>query len=102
MEQRRKDIEGLISTHGYAEEQAEVAYHLKVAHERLAELHKRRFEGDPPGSIPTIRAGIARQALIDPHFLALYAVLDGWVLERDYPDRVNRPPREATDEEGLR
>jgi hypothetical protein len=98
MEQRRKDIEGLTRTHGYTEEEAEVVYHLKVAQDRLAELYKRRFEGGPPGSIPAMRAGIARMAFVEPHFRALYAVLDGWVLERDYPDRLRRPHSEATDE----
>jgi hypothetical protein len=88
MEQRRKDIEALTRTHGYTEEEAEVVYHLKMARDRLAALHRRRFEEERPGP----------QAYVDPHFHALYAVLDGWVLERDYPDRVSRPRREATDE----
>ena len=100
MEQRRKDIEALTRTHGYSEEEAEVAYHLKVAHARLAALYKRKEE-EQPGRLAGQRAGMSRMAFIDPHFRALLTVLDGWVLERDYPNRTRRPHSgEATGEEG--
>jgi hypothetical protein len=97
MEQRRKDIEALTQTRGYNDEEAEVVYHLKVAHDRLAELYERRVAEEHPGPRPRERAGISRLALIDPHFHALYAVLDGWVLERDYPART-RPLHSGADE----
>jgi hypothetical protein len=99
MEQRRKDIEALTRTHGYTEEEAEVAYHLMVARDRLAALHRRRFEEERPGPLVGQRAGISWQAYVDPHFRALLAVLDGWVLDRDYPDRFRRP-HSGADEEG--
>jgi transposase InsO family protein len=64
MEQRRKDIEGLQRTHGYTEEEAEVAYLLKVAHARLAALYKRKFEEEQPGRLAGQRAGMSRMASV--------------------------------------
>lgn len=94
MEERREAIEGLMRTHGYTEEEAEVAYHLKVAHDRLAALYQRSF-GSLSSTYTATRAGVSRIALVDTHFQALYAVLDRWVLERDYPDRMSRPSDEG-------
>lgn len=71
-----------MSRFGFEEKEAEVAYHLDSAMDLLLEL----FEGDPEGEEDFDDEGTARvEAIIMPHYTALWDRLARRVLARDYP-----------------
>jgi|SRR5687768_5367729 len=87
MDDNREAIEGLMSTHGYEEKEAEVAYHLGRARDLLSEIYDEVFsEGSGPLARST--AGMFRMVNVEPHFRALYALIDKRVLVRDHPERL--------------
>ena len=89
-DQVRKEIEALQRTHGYAEEEAEVAWHLGRAQHLLAEMYEEIFAGRSM-ALPSTSATMFQTAFVEPHFRALFALLDKRVLVRDYPERLGSP-----------
>jgi hypothetical protein len=90
VEEHGKIIEGLMSRQGYTEEEAEVAYHLEQAEDRLVALY-RRTVGREAARSPTNTMNILQSSLMEPHFRALYTLLDRRVLRRSYPESRWRP-----------
>jgi hypothetical protein len=90
VEEHREIIEGLMDRQGYTEEEAEVAYHLGQAENLLVDMYQRTFESGS-GSIPMTQAGIFRMSQVEPHFRALFALLDRRVLKRHYSESWWRP-----------
>ena len=90
MEPYRENIEAWMRRQGYTEAEAEVAYHLGRAEDLLADMLLKTFEeGSAP--LPTDMAGQFRMSHVEPHFRALFALLDRRVMRRDRPDSVWRP-----------
>ena len=85
MEEGREHIEDLMRRYGYEEREAEVAYHLGRAQDLLAEMHEESFSLSETVALPGLRASMYRMAFVEPHFRALFALLDRRVLERNYP-----------------
>ena len=90
MEEHREIIEGLMRRQGYTEEEAEVAYHLGQAENLLVDMHQRTFESGS-GALSRTQAGVFRMSQVEPHFRALFALLDRRVLKRHYPESWWRP-----------
>ena len=89
MEPNRENIEDLMRRYGYAEDEAEVFYHLVQAHDLLAEMLEESIErSSGPEGLPGFMARMFRMSNVDPHFRALFALLDKRVLNRDYPERL--------------
>jgi hypothetical protein len=82
---------------GYTEEEAEVAYHLGQAEDLLADMFERTFESGS-GAWLRNQAGVFRMAQVEPHFRALFALLDRRVMKRDHPETLWRP---GDPEQGL-
>jgi hypothetical protein len=91
VEPNRVIIEDLMRRYGYAENEAEVAYHLERAQDLLAEMHEESFASGAV-ALPGLRASMFRVAFVEPHFRALFALLNRRVLERDYPERLGPSP----------
>jgi hypothetical protein len=92
-----KIIEGVMRSQGYTEEEAEVAYHLVQAENLLMDVYQRTFESGS-GPNPKMRGSEFRMSQVEPHFRALFALLDRRVLKRHYPEKWWRPgdPEEGT------
>jgi hypothetical protein len=90
VESNREIIEGLKSRQGYTEEEAEVAYHLVQAENLLVDMVQKTFESGS-GAYPRNAAGVFRMSQIEPHFRALFALLDRRVLKRHHPESWWRP-----------
>ena len=90
MEEQRKIIEGVMRRQGYAAEEAEIAYHLGQAENLLADLYQRTIESDA-GPFSRNTMDIFRASQMEPHFRALFALLDRRVLKRQYPESWWRP-----------
>jgi hypothetical protein len=75
---------------GYTEEEAEVAYHLGRAEDLMADMFEKTFESGS-ATFPTNMAGAFRLSHVEPHFRALFALLDRRVQKRDRPGSVWRP-----------
>ena len=89
MEPDRENIEDLMRRYGYAEDEAEVFYHLVRAHDLLAEMLDESIErSSGPEVLPGFMERMFRMSNVDPHFRALFALLDKRVLNRDYPERL--------------
>jgi hypothetical protein len=86
VEPDRENIEDLIRRYGYEEKEAEVAYHLGRAQDLLAEVHEESFASGS-ATLPRFGASMFRMAFVEPHFRALFALLDRRKFERDYPER---------------
>jgi hypothetical protein len=93
VEPNREHIEDVMRRYGYAEDEAEVFYHLVRAHDLLAEMLDESIERDsgPEGGLPGFLARMFRMSNVDPHFRALFALIDKRVLNRDYPERLSSP-----------
>jgi hypothetical protein len=85
-----ENIEEWMRRQGYTEEEAEVAYHLGRAEDLMADMFAKTFESGS-GALPRNQAGVFRMSQIEPHFRALFALLDRRVHKRDRPDSVWRP-----------
>ena len=97
MEPNRENIEDMMRRYGYAEDEAEVFYHLVRAHDLLAEMLDESIErSSGPDALPGFMARMFRMSNVDPHFRALFALLDKRVLGRHYPGRLG-PPDPDTD-----
>jgi hypothetical protein len=89
VEEHREIIEGLMRRQGYTEEEAEVAYHLGQAENLLVDMYQRTFESGS-GPMPRNQAGVFRMSQVEPHFRALFGLLDRRVLKRHYPESWRR------------
>jgi len=90
VEEHREIIEGVKRRQGYTEEEAEIAYHLGQAENLLTDLYQKTIESDA-GPSPRTTMAIFRSSQIEPHFRALFALLDRRVLKRHYPESWWRP-----------
>jgi|SRR5215213_8363403 len=90
VEPNRENIEDLMRRCGYAEDEAEVHYHLVRAYDLLTEMLDESIErhSGPEGGLPGFLESMFRMSNVDPHFRALFALLDKRVLNRDYPERL--------------
>jgi hypothetical protein len=91
VEPNREHIEDVMRRYGYAENEAEVAYHLERAQELLAEMLEESFARSGSSGLPGVVARIFRMSYVEPHFRALFALLDRRVLGRHYPGRLGSP-----------
>jgi hypothetical protein len=77
---------------GTQENEAEVAYHLERAQDLLAEMLDESFaRSGGPDHLPGFVARVFRMSNVEPHFRALFALLDRRVLGRHYPGRLGSP-----------
>ncbi len=87
--------------YGYKEKEAEAAYQLGQAQDRIVEMLQAEAEADAQARIggwPRIFGRIFVQSSVIPHFDALRSLLARRVLARQYPEGwVSRP---ASEEEG--
>ena len=96
MEENRQAIEDLMRRYGYEEKEAEVAYHLGRAQDLLAEMHEESIAARST-NLPRVGSAMFRLAFVEPHFRALFALLDRRVLRRDYPERLGPPDPDEGD-----
>jgi hypothetical protein len=90
VEPNRQIIEGVMRRQGYTEEEAEAAYHLAQAEDLLVDMFQRTFESGS-AAFPQGMAGVFRMSQVEPHFRALFALLDRRVMKRDHPESLWRP-----------
>ena len=83
MEPNRESIEDLMRRCGYEEKEAEAAYHLREARNRIFELERADAEAGGYGRTFT---EMSLLSLVIPHFDALHSVLERRVLARHYPE----------------
>ena len=76
-------IRDLMSSRGYTEEEAAIAYHLMEAHDRFTKMTNNDVSG---GTMPDFQAHLFMMVNVEPHFRALGDLLARRVLVRDYPD----------------
>ena len=79
MEPNRERIEDLMRRYGYEEEEAEIAYHLREARNRLFELERADAEAGGFGKLYT-EVSLLRSMI--PHFDALsYLLAQNYMLK---------------------
>jgi hypothetical protein len=91
IEHRREQIEAFVRDYGLEGKEAQAAYYLRRARELFEELHEEAYSSGED-VIAGQRGRIEYTAHIQPHFMALNAVLQRRVLERTYPEGWGRPP----------
>jgi hypothetical protein len=97
VEPNREEIEDWKRRYGYEEKEAEAAYHLREARNRILELYQADVEAGA-GSYPTIYSQMSLQSATVPHFDALFNLLARRVLARQFPEGWGYRP--APEEEG--
>jgi hypothetical protein len=84
VEPNRENVEDLMRRYGYEEEEeAEIAYHLREARNRIFELERADAEAGGFGKLYT-EVSLLRSMI--PHFDALSYVLAQRVVARHYPE----------------
>jgi len=92
VEPNREIIEDLMCRYGY-EEEAEIAYHIREARNRLFELLRAEAEAGS-GAFRRFYEETFIQSSVLPHFTALSNLLARRVLARQFPEGWGfRPPR---------
>jgi hypothetical protein len=61
-------IRDLMSSRGYTEEEAAIAYHLMEAHDRFTKMTNNDVSG---GTMPDFQAHLFMMVNVEPHFRAL-------------------------------
>ena len=88
MDPNHESIQDLRRSYGY-EEEAEVAYHLREARNRFANMYRDEAaevaEAGPRG-FPRFRTELFLQINMDPHINALGSLLEKRVLARQFPE----------------
>jgi hypothetical protein len=88
VEPNRESIQDLMRRYRY-EEEAEIAYHLREARNRLANMYRDEAEEEAeaePRGFPRLRTEIFLQVNVDPHLNALGSLLERRVLARQFPE----------------
>ncbi len=99
MEPNHESIQDLRQRYGYEEEEAEIAYHLREARNRLANMYRvEAAEEAEPMGLPRFRTEIFLQINVEPHFNALGSLLEKRVLARKFPEGWGSRP--TPEEEG--
>jgi hypothetical protein len=101
VEPSRERIEDLMSRYGYQKEEAEIAYHLIEARNRLTKMFEDETEEEAveeTGGFEILFTHIRLMSQVYPHFYALHSLLDRRVLARDRPEGWGSRP--APEEEG--
>jgi hypothetical protein len=99
VEPNREHIEDVMRRYGYAENEAEVAYHLEQAQDLITEMLEESFASGS-STLPGFVGGVFRMSNVDPHFRALFALLDRRVLGRHYPGRLGSPDSDTDVQSG--
>jgi hypothetical protein len=96
VEPNREIIEDLMCRYGY-EEEAEIAYHIREARNRLFELLRAEAEAGS-GAFRRFYEETFIQSSVLPHFTALSNLLARRVLARQFPEGWGfRPPARRKD-----